>query len=142
MAGEQTSLDYKGYVIEKIPYVGTFDKYESRGFTIDYAFRVVDDFGDPTLPTSQQTFWSPSDAIAAIDLANTIAERVKKNIRAWPTTTQHEFNRWVNYRRRFWRMCQALENIERLCNQAADFDENPGKEVLEEIKKFKAVCGG
>ena len=126
----QTSFEYKGFDIHQKPYAGTFNKHESLGFNVTQAYCVTDEFGDFALPTSQQTFWSPSDAAQAIDCAEHLRKRIT-GLKKWPTTVAHEFNIMLCYRRRFFHVYDQLQRIKDECIAARDFDDNPREKIID-----------
>lgn len=127
---DQVSFEYNGYEIQQDQHHGTFSKVESMGFTVNTVFKVADEFGDYALPLNHQLFWSPSDAAQAIDCALYMQKKIG-NLKKWPTTAAHEFNIMLCYRRKFWRVYEAIDRIKGMCIDARDFDENPREKIID-----------
>lgn len=98
------------------------------GFKMHTAFEVRDEFDEPALPVVQHQFWSPADAIAAVECCDIVAPKMigKK----WPSTVQYEFNLMLLYRRNHDLVYDALRRIREAVQQARDFDENPSDAIL------------
>lgn len=126
---KQASVAHNGFEIHQKSYTGTFDKYESKGFTVDTVYVITDDFGDFTLPLNQQNFWSPSDAAQAIDCANHL-QKTLGSLKKWPTSAAHEFNVMLCYRRKFWHVYDQIQEIRAACHEARDFGDDPTEKIL------------
>lgn len=131
------SANYKGYEILETPHIGTFNHYESHGIKVDKAYTVVDEFGDQTLPLIHNVFWTPADAAQAIDAAIWFEARVNKSRATWPSTIVFEYNTMMSYRRNFFAVFQALKEIEDLCVESKDLDENPRDAIIERLQLLR-----
>lgn len=131
------NVDYKGHVIQEVPYSGTPGNYESYGLEVNKAYRVVDDFGDDTLPLLNNVFWTPADAAQAVDAALWLESRVDKAKATWPSTVTFEYNQMMAYRRRFYAVYQALSEIDDMCQSARDFDENPREAIIGRLQLLR-----
>lgn len=139
MAGKQTSVDYKGYSIVQMPHHGTFNNYESMGFEVDVCYGVQDDFGEFTLPTLQQKFWTPGDAAAAIDTIALFESQKKVQGKKWPTTVMHEFNVVINYRRKWHVVMATIAKLEKMCEDDGFGDSCSVADVRQELKYLRQM---
>lgn len=134
MAGKQTEFAYKaGYNIVQVQHHGTFNNYESMGFEVDQAYVVKDDFDEFTLPTLQQTFWTPGDAASAIDTVLRFEAVHKKQRAKWPTTVIHEYNIVINYRRKWHVVMASLAKIEKMCEDDGFGEAASAADILKEL---------
>lgn len=125
---DQKEMLWRGDRILQVPYtVQPFNKCDAFGFTVKEAFIVRDDFDEPCLPMQQQWFWSPGEAIAAIEMRDVICPAVRGP--RWPTTVTHEYNQMTLYRRNFDLVYHALIKIKAALRSAAEFDDNPAKDI-------------
>lgn len=114
---------YRDHRIVHVDYAGP----ECMGFKMPKAFKVMDEFDEPTLPLVQQTFWTPGDAVSAIHMSEVVAPGLKGP--KWPTTVQYEYNIMLLYRANFDRVFHAIQKIKKAIRDAKDFDENPSEEI-------------
>lgn len=125
---DQKEMLWRGDRIIQVDYtVQPFNKCDAFGFTVEKAFIVRDDMDEPCLPIAQQWFWSPSEAIAAIEMRDVIAPGLRGP--KWPTTVAYEYNIMTLYRRNFDMVYRAIQQIRKAIKDASDFDENPAKEI-------------
>lgn len=97
------------------------------GFAIAQGFVVRDAFDEPTLPVSMQAFFTPWDAIAAIEMRDTVLPTIKEHT---PTTTLvYEYNLMWAYRQNYWMVHHALQLIQNALDDAVAFDDNPARAV-------------
>lgn len=101
------------------------------GFTTDRGYIVLDEFDDHVFPAGMHWFYTPDDAVSAIEMRDTILPTIKAGQPA--TTLLYEYGLMRTYRREFWLTYNAIQNIQRMCDNARDFDENPREEVLKEL---------
>lgn len=139
--GAVSSHNYKGFEVVKVPHRGSFDNYESFGFPVEWSYTVLDDMGEATLPLIQNSFWTPADAVQAIDAALWLQERVSLRYSDWKASTAYEYNRMMAHRRRFFCVYKALRDIEDVCKESADLDENPRDAVLALINQLGQEVG-
>lgn len=125
---DQKEMQWRGERIVQVPYtVQPFNKADAFGFTVKEAYVVRDGLDEPCLPLSQQWFWSPGEAIAAIEMRDTLAPLIRGP--KWPSTVMYEYNLMVTYRRNFHHVYDALVRIRKACDESRDFDENPRAEI-------------
>jgi hypothetical protein len=113
-------LVWRGRRIVQIDYAGK--EIDCYGFKINQAFKVLDDLDDNALPLVQTWFWSPSDAIAAIEMVDSIVKDKK-----WPTTAQFEYNYMNMYRRNHDVVYNALKRIREVLDD--DLEDEPCKRI-------------
>ena len=106
-------------------FIGTVDVY---GFKPTSGFVVRDDMGDYVLPIGMQWFYTPYEAVAAIEMV----EYAKP-----PTTPTFEYGLMQAYRRNWWMVFVAIDKILKLCVEARDFDDNPGEEIYKELHALR-----
>lgn len=131
----QNDYEYKGLSIVQNDYHNLHGNIDTFGFTVNQAYVVTDEMGDPGLPTIQQWFWSPYDAIVAIDLSEYFKARVPQ--KKWPTTVAHEFNIALCFRKKFGLTYIALREIEEACKDADSMGEDAGPAVLKILDSLK-----
>lgn len=112
-------IEWRGRRIVQMPYNKDLDSY---GFTMPVAFRVLDEFDDNALPLAQTWFWSPAEAISAIEMCDSIAPDKK-----WPTTAQYEYNYMMLYRRNHDAVYNALKKIRAVLDD--DLEDHPAKAI-------------
>jgi hypothetical protein len=100
-------------------------------------FVVVDDFDEPALPIGMQSYYTLHDAYAAIDIKEEYFPLVSGA--TWPTTLLHEYRVYQSYRRNFHHVMVALASIKKTCQDAKDFDDNPGEDVLRRLHLLNQV---
>jgi len=123
----QTEMKWRGERILQVDYTPKND-IDCYGFKINQAFVVRDDFDDECLPTLQQWFWSPTDAIAAIEMRDLIAPEMKAGKR-WPTTVAYEYNQMTLYRRNFDQVYLALNRIKKTIAECDQWGESANAKV-------------
>ncbi len=119
-------ITYRGYRIVQVDAPKELDKFECMGFTMPKAFQVLDDFDEPLLIVPQY-FWSPTDAIAAIEMVDTILPERKS--KRWPTTAVYEYGLMWAHRRMFWFVYHTLNQIRNELKKAREWDENPTEKI-------------
>lgn len=115
-------------------FVGDKDAW---GFSLDVGFIVRDEFDDYVLPVPMHAFYSPHDAIDAIEMRDTILPTIKADQPA--TTLVYEYQLMWSYRVNFSHTYGALKQIEKACLDARDFDENPREKVLDILNLLRAA---
>jgi hypothetical protein len=139
MTKEISEVEYRGRRIVANAYTGAFDKSDTMGFNVPVAFVVLDEFDDPALPLIQQWFWTPHDASAAIRFVDWVTPRIAKDKKNWPTTIAYEYNMMVAYRRNFDEVYGAIKEIEKMCIDARDFDDDMTAAVLSRLQRLRQV---
>lgn len=130
----QTEMRHRGYRIVQVDKPKHADTFTSHGFEMAQAFEVLDDYDDPILPVPQY-FWSPRDAIAAIEMVDTVFPDRKGS--KWPTTAAHEYSLMQAYRRQFWFVFHVLKTVmPRILRDAKQWDENPTAQLESELVKL------
>lgn len=143
MTREISEIEYAGKRIVATKYVGAFDNIDTLGFNVPVAFVVLDEFDEPALPLTQQWFWSPHDAQAAIRSVDWLTARIDKTKHRWPSTVSHDYNQMVAYRRNFDHVYAAVREVEQMCLDARDFDEDVREAVLSRLTLLRqAVAEG
>ena len=98
-------------------FIGNVDVY---GFKPTSGFIVRDEYGDHILPLPMQWFYTPYDAVAAIEMM----EFAKP-----PTTPTFEYGLMQAYRRNWWMVFITLDKIKKLIVECKPMDENPADEI-------------
>lgn len=138
---DQRSTMYRGHSIVQNQYHGLHEKMETMGFTVERAYVVTDELGQPTLPTVQQWFWSPFEAKRAIDFVDWAKANI--NVRKWPTTVAHEYNVMINYQRHFDQVYIAIQEVRKMCRSELEWGDNPAvKKILERLDYMHQGCLG
>lgn len=132
---DMKEIEYKDRRIVANQYNGLHDKSDTMGFTVPVAFVVLDEFDEPALPTIQQWFWSPWDAANAIDMSDWLRDTI--DTKKWPTTVAFEYNQMTAYRRNFSNVYMAIKDIEKMCIDARDFDDNVTEAVLSRLQLLR-----
>lgn len=139
MTKEISEVEYRGRRIVANNYTGAFDNSDTMGFNVPIAFSVLDEFDEPALPTVQHWFWSPHDAAAAIRFVDWVTPRIAKDKKTWPTTVAYEYNMMVAYRRNFDEVYGAIKEIEKMCIDARDFDDDMTAAILSRLQLLRQV---
>jgi hypothetical protein len=105
---------------------------DCAGFKISEGFVVRDAFDEPVLPNVIPWFYSPWDAIAAIEMLDTVVPAIKEGEPA--TTLVYEYTLMWQYRQHFHQVYAALHSLQTLCDDAATF----GDDTLQ-VKDVRAV---
>lgn len=100
---------------------------DCAGFKIDSGFVVRDEFDDFVLPVPMQWFYTPYDAIAAIEMRDTVLPTIKEATPA--TTLVYEYNLMWSFRQNYHYVHHALAKIQNALDDAAQFDENPARAI-------------
>lgn len=141
---DQTEIEYKGERIVQNEYHNLHENTESFGFKVNRAYVVVDEFDDPSLPTNQQWFWSPLDAMHAIDLVHWAKKFF--NFKRWPTTVAHEYNVLLNYKRHIALVYITVREVMELLKSADDGLDDEGDIIKQALNKLyqlhQVVCEG
>ena len=137
---DQTEITWRGERIVQIDYkpIQPFSRDDAYGFTMQQAFVVRDDMDEPCLPISQQYFWSPAEAIAAIYMRDFIAPEVTG--KRWPTTVMYEYNQMTLYRRNFHQVYHVLQQIKKVLADAKEWDENPTDKIRDMLNLLHQNC--
>lgn len=124
---------YRGYRIVQTddPAVVGSKFPDKHGFTIDVGFVVMDEFDEIVFPVGLHWFWTPEDAIAAIELLDTILPTIKEGTPA--TTLLYEYGVMRAYRREFWHAYHALADIQKMCDDAAAFGDDPREDIVKRL---------
>lgn len=109
-------IEYRGWSIIEVE-----SDAECMGVPMGRVFQVADEFGE-RLPLTQNNFWTPQEAAAAIDF---VLARGGK----WKPAYNHEFNMAVAYRRNAIDVYISIQAIRSAVIEAKDLDDNPGPEV-------------
>lgn len=125
-------LEYRGYRVVEVNY----NPVQGDLFSPDRAYTVLDGFDDP-LPILQQLHWTPFEAMAAIDILIDAPDHTIS--RRWPSTITYEYNKALVFRKHWSLTYVALLDIESLCRNAQDFDDNPAAAILDRISKLKST---
>jgi len=129
-----TEFEWRGYRI-----IHTTDKKligetkDRFGFPVTQGWIVRDCFDDNPIPPPTQWFYTPYDAIAAVE----IVEAMRENTTPW-TSFNAAYYGSMHLRNHFWIVFSTLLSIEKLCRDAAKFDDNPGAAVLDRLHMMKA----
>lgn len=107
---------------------GNPDKW---GFAIGQGFVVMDEFDENVFPVGMHWFYTPDDAAAAIEMLDTILPIIKDRTPA--TTLLYEYGLMRTYRREFWHSYRALQEIQKACDDAATFGDNPREEIASRL---------
>ena len=97
------------------------------GFAVDRGFVVLDSFDEHVFPAGVHWFYTPDDAVAAIEMLDSVLPTIKETQPA--TTHTHEYGVMRSYRREFWQVFLALVKIQQKVDEAAQFDENPADDI-------------
>lgn len=124
-------IEYRGYRIVQTDDTAYAGHIDDLGFAHPVVFVVIDEFDDIALPIGMHVHWSAHDAINAIEMKDTVAPGIATS--KWPTTALYEYGVMRAYRRAFWNVMRAINNIQKLCTDARDFDDNPGEDVLGQL---------
>jgi hypothetical protein len=100
-------------------FIGNIDVY---GFKPTSGFIVRDDMGDYVLPLPMQWFYTPYEAVAAIEMM----EYAKP-----PSSPIFEYGIMQAYRRNWWMVFTTIEKILKTCVECRDLDENPREEIYD-----------
>lgn len=122
-----TEMRWRGERIVQMPYDASGNNLNGWGFKVTHAFQVLDDFDDHALPFVQQWFWTPGDAVAAIEARDLIAPL--KISGKWPSTAQYEYNTMLVYRSCFYLVYESLQKIRLAIQNAKDFGDNPSADI-------------
>jgi hypothetical protein len=116
-------------------WVGQADAF---GFKLDCGFVIRDELDEIVYPSPAMAwFYTPYDAIAAIETVHTILPMEHPR-----STAAHEYNRMYEMRQQqFWRFYNAMQRIQKACEDARDFDDNPTEDVLGIIAALKQAVG-
>lgn len=97
------------------------------GFNITQGFVVLDEFDDPVLPPLMSWFYTPYDAIVAIEMRDMVMPDIQK---AQPATSfQYEYGLMWQYRQNFDLVYHALNRIQAACDEGDSFGEDPTTEI-------------
>lgn len=133
-------IEYKGHRIVLVDYDPVVH-HPDLGLTPKQAFVVRDEMDEPSLPTSQQWFWSPRDAMAAIEVAESLVHLVKG--KKWPSTVCFEYNQLVAHRQNFDLVYGVVLKVRQIVRDArsaaADFDDEVPDEIAQIDKVVSAL---
>lgn len=99
-------------------FIGQVDVY---GFKPTSGFIVRDDMGDYVLPIPMQWFYTPYDAVAAIEMMETAA----------PDSPVFQYGLMQAYRRNWWMVFGAMNKILDTCIDARELDDNPREDIYQ-----------
>lgn len=128
-------LNYRGERIVQIDFDQTADIF--YGFEVKHTYTVLDDFDEFSLPTVQHQFWTPHEAMAAVDVVKDAAKWVIDPKR-WPSTAMFEYNVALRYRQRWGIVYATLLAIEAEVKSCEDFDENPSEAIKKLLADMRA----
>lgn len=117
-------IEYKGWRI-----LQTDVDLDCHGFRMPHLFKVVDEF-DEALPVIQTAFWSPMDAMLAIDFVVDVYKDLRQG-QKWPTTKTHEMNMAVAYRGNFINVYHALKKIRTIVDDCTEMGDDPSKPIID-----------
>lgn len=126
-------IEYKGHRIVLVDY-DPVSHHPDLGLHPRQAFVVRDEMDEPSLPTSQQWFWAPRDAMAAIDVAESLIHMVKD--RKWPSTVCFEYNQLVAYRQNFDLVYGVILKARQIVRDARESAKDFGEDVSSEIEEI------
>lgn len=129
------SMIYRGYEIIHTNDPRLVGDKNCAGFNITSGFIVRDDMGDTVLPNLLAWFYTPFDAIAAIQIMDMLPDLQDGG--RWPTTILYEYNKQYAQRRDFVMAFHTFHKIKKLCAQSVEFDENPRDEIGQLIHAFE-----
>ena len=124
---------YRGYRIVQTddPKVVGQPHPDKWGFTIDTGFVVLDEFDENVFPVGMHWFYTPDDAASAIEMLDTILPTIKD--RSPSTTLLYEYGLMRTYRREFWHAYSALVDIQKTCDDAAAFGDDPREDIVKRL---------
>lgn len=99
------------------------------GFDITQGFIVLDEFDDPVLPPLMSWFYTPYDAIMAIEMRDIAMPDIKASQPA--TSFQYEYGLMWQYRQNFDAVYHALNRIQAACDEGDSFGEDPSTQIKE-----------
>lgn len=127
----QTEIQYKGERIVQNHYNAQHESIENMGFPVNRAYVVMDEFDEPSLPIIEQWFWSPIDAMQAIDLCKW-AEKFF-NFKKWPTTIAHEYHVLMAYKRHIAQVYITIRDVRKILDSNDGLEDEA--EIIERAKK-------
>ncbi len=94
-----------------------------------------DELDDYVMPIGMTWFYTADDAANAIEMMDSVFPDIKA---AQPATTlMYEYGLMRAYRRTFARVYQTLGKIKTICQEARDFDDNPGEAVISQLELLR-----
>lgn len=105
------------------------------GFDITQGFVVLDEFDEPVLPPLMSWFYTPYDAIMAIEMRDVCMPDIKESQPA--TSFQYEYGLMWQYRQNFDQVYHALNRIQQACDDSVGFDENPRAEITKILHNLR-----
>lgn len=125
-------MEYRGYrIIQTDDPAWLASGADSYGFTNTCVFVVFDEFDEPALPVGLMSHWTIHEAIAAIEMRDTVLPEI--NAGKWASSALFEFNLLRARRRHAWRTHLTLTRLRKLCVDAQEFDDNPTAAILKEL---------
>lgn len=115
-------IEYNGYRI-----VEADVDQDCRGFRMQRVFKVLDEFDDP-LPINHTAFWSPTDAMQAIDFVQDVFKTLHRG-QKWPTTRTYEMNLAMAYRANFVHVYQVLRQIKKTLDDCEEMGDDPTAQI-------------
>jgi hypothetical protein len=109
------------------------------GFSITQGFIVLDEFDEPVLPPAMSWFYTPYDAISAIEMREVAMPEIKANQPA--TSFQYEYTKMWQYRQNFDLVYLALNNIQAACDEGDSFGEDPCEKVKQILHTLRQSVG-
>jgi hypothetical protein len=120
--------------------VGQFHP-DQWGFTTDRGYVVLDAFDEHVFPAGMHWFYTPDDAVNAIEMLDTILPTIQKGTPA--TTLLYEYGVMRAYRREFWITYNALARMQNILDDAVAFGDDATATLVTELHALRqAVAQG
>jgi hypothetical protein len=107
------------------------------GFAATSGFVVLDAFDEHVFPAGMHWFFTPEDAVSAIEMLDTILPGIKESQPC--TTLLYEYSTMRQYRREFWITYNAIARMQAICDEAKRFDDNPVDEMQKCLSGLRAA---
>jgi hypothetical protein len=138
-------LEYRGLRIIHTDDKNLVGQEDAAGFTITSGFVVRDEFDEPVMPIGMSWFYTPYDAIAAIEMRDLVVPAIKETQPA--TTLTYEWNLMMQYRLKFPRVFAFLNSLQVACDEASTFGDDNIKaldiaKMLHVLRQDVAARGG
>lgn len=116
------SMSYRDYQIIQTDDPNLVGQADAVGFRIREGFVVRDAFGDPVFPIGMSWFYTPYDAISAVEMLDTILPQIKEGQPA--TSLQYEWGLLWQHRLRFHLVYATLVGLRAMCDEATTFGDD------------------
>lgn len=125
-------FEYRGYRVVQTDDPAMLTAHPDKwGFVPSQAYVVINAFDEHVMPIGMHWFYTPDDAVAAIEMLDTILPQIKEG-QAF-TTLLHEYGVMRAYRREFAEVYRTLLNIKAKIDAARAFDDNPAEDIDKEL---------